>query len=89
MEVKKEHYYWCSSCNVPIKEGESSHEKHDTHDMETEDGREMAEIHLKTLLVTCKSTWNGSLSKHREVGTTIYFFPFLINFICGCSLNRL
>jgi hypothetical protein len=34
--------------------------------MEASDGQ-MAEINLKTLFVTCKSQWNGDLSKHKEV----------------------
>lgn len=35
--------------------------------MEEKGAREMGEIRLRTLFVTCKSQWNGDLSKHREV----------------------
>ncbi|KAI9554395.1 hypothetical protein GHT06_019667 [Daphnia sinensis] len=32
---------------------------------------EMADIYLKTLLVTCKSQWHGDISKQREVEVTL------------------
>ncbi|XP_046656234.1 uncharacterized protein LOC124349568 isoform X1 [Daphnia pulicaria] len=66
-KVETGSYYWCSSCYVTFKKGADSHpENHETYNLDTEDGREIAEIHLKTLLVTCKSQWNGALSKHQE-----------------------
>lgn len=58
---------------MTFKKGADSHpENHETYNLDTEDGREIAEIHLKTLLVTCKSQWNGALSKHQEVNKCYY-----------------
>jgi hypothetical protein len=53
---------------VTFKKGAYDHpENHETYNLDTENGREIVEIHLKTLLVTCKSQWNSALGKHQEV----------------------
>lgn len=66
---KDERYYWCSNCKSVVN-GESTclKNQHDTCDMETnEDIREMAEMSLKMVFVTCKSQLNGTLGKYRTV----------------------
>ena len=64
---KEKRYYWCLTCNATVMEDTSCLKNHDTHDLKTDAGREMAENHLKTLFVTCKAQLNGSLAKHQEV----------------------
>jgi hypothetical protein len=67
IDLQKKSCYWCSICNATVTEDEGCLNHHDTYDLETEAGREMAENHLKTIFVTCKAQWNGYLAKHREV----------------------
>ena len=67
VESPKKDFYWCINCNTTVTKQKSCLKNHETHDLEEETGREMAESHLKSLLITCKAQWNGSLVKHREV----------------------
>ena len=64
---KEKRYHWCLTCNTTVMEDASCLKNHDTHDLKTDTGREMAENHLKTLFVTCKAQLNGSLAKLQEV----------------------
>jgi hypothetical protein len=59
--------------------------------MEAIDGQ-MAEINLKTLFVTCKSQWNGDLSKLKEVGnhwtpSNVFWYVKLISLQAETTLK--
>ena len=69
--IIKKRYFWCSSCSLTVQEGENCYKNHTVHDLETEDGREFAEVYLKTLFVTCKSQWNSALTKNQEAKKNI------------------
>lgn len=76
--IPKKRCYWCSTCTLTVEEGENCVKNHTVHDLETEDGREIAEIFLKTLFVTCKKQWNSALVKNQEAKKTVFIFIYKI-----------
>ena len=66
----RDSYYWCSSCSTTFEKGSECHRNgHESYNLDTEDGKEIVDTHLRMLLVTCKSRWNNALSTHQNVSS--------------------